>query len=55
MSRQYNRLTKELGTLEAVSDETQELYDFMRQLIGKVEGKGQLHLKGQLSRRTTRI
>lgn len=55
MNRQYNRLTEELDSLGSVNDETQALYGFMRQLIGKVEGKRQVQLTGQLSRKTSRL
>lgn len=49
MRRQYNRLKKESGTLETVSDDNSSLYEFMLQLIGKVEAKGQQ--RDSLSRR----
>jgi len=49
MKRQYNRLKKESGTLEKVSDDNSTLYEFMQQLINKVEIKGQQ--RDSLSRR----
>ncbi|EGQ7737610.1 hypothetical protein AW041_08820 [Vibrio parahaemolyticus] len=54
MNRQYNRLCEELSNLESANSETQDMYDFMQQLIGKVEVKGllQSHI-GLHSRRPT--
>ena len=49
MKRQYNRLKKERGTLEKVSDDNSTLYEFMQHLINKVEIKGQQ--RDSLSRR----
>lgn len=37
MKRQYNRLLKELGSMNDVNEETQPLYEFMRELVSKVE------------------
>ncbi|WP_422529755.1 hypothetical protein [Vibrio harveyi] len=44
MNRQYNRLTEELGNLEPANSETQDMFDFMQQLIGKIEAKRHLQL-----------
>ncbi|MCG9725708.1 hypothetical protein [Vibrio brasiliensis] len=49
MKRQYNRLQNEIGSLETVSDDNLFLYEFMQQLISKVEIKGQQ--RDSLSRR----
>lgn len=45
MNRQYNRLIKEVDTIDASKEETALLYDFMQQLVQKVEVKAQ---KGRL-------
>lgn len=39
MKRQYNRLVKELGSMNDVNEETLPLYEFMRELVSKVEHK----------------
>jgi hypothetical protein len=49
MKRQYNRLQNEIGPLETVSDHNLSLYEFMQQVIRKVEAKGQQ--RDSLSRR----
>lgn len=41
MNRQYNRLIKEVDTVDASKEETASLYDFMQQLVCKVEAKTQ--------------
>ncbi len=37
MERQYNRQKRESRTLETASDDNLSLYEFMQQLINKVE------------------
>jgi hypothetical protein len=41
MNRQYKRLIKEVDNVDASSEETASLYDFMQQLVRKVETKTQ--------------
>tara|TARA_Y100000588_G_scaffold124900_1_gene136820 strand:+ start:3734 stop:4615 length:882 start_codon:yes stop_codon:yes gene_type:complete len=41
MNRQYNRLIKEVDTVNASSEETASLYDFMQKLVCKVEARTQ--------------
>ncbi|CAK2437310.1 Relaxase/mobilization nuclease-like protein [Vibrio crassostreae] len=41
MNRQYNRLIKEVDTVDASKEETASLYEFMQQLVRKVESKAQ--------------
>ncbi|MDW1824032.1 hypothetical protein R7P67_03300 [Vibrio sp. Vb0937] len=54
MNRQYNRLCEELSHLESANSETQDMFDFMQQLIGKIEAKGHLQL-GELHIRAPKI
>ncbi|MDH5934266.1 hypothetical protein [Vibrio splendidus] len=41
MNRQYNRLIKGMDAVDASNEETASLYDFMQNLVCKVEMKAQ--------------